>query len=147
MHFHWILLADSSRARFLGADELLADITPIKDVVHPEGRLHASELVSDDRGRSRAGPSGAHTAFDAHTDPTTHDHEVFARELAHTLDKGLSEDSYSQLVIAAPPRFLGALRAQLSKAVAARVSLEIDHELSRTPLHDLPAALRRYLPG
>lgn len=146
MYFHWILLADSSRARFFGSDELLAELTPVRDVVHPKGRLHTSELVSDDRGRSRSGPGGAQTAFDAHTDPAEHDHDTFARELAHDLTVGLDEGAYQQLVIAAPPRFLGLLRSHLTPRVAGRVSLEIDHELSRVPTHELPAALQRYLP-
>jgi len=147
MSYHWIVLADASRARVIEADEVLAPQREVSDLLHPAARLHTSELMSDDRGRSWAGPGGVHSALDAHTDRHEVEAAAFARELGKALTAGLDDGRYQGLVLAAPPRFLGLLRKELPDRVADRVRLQIDHELVGLSLNELGPALQRHLPG
>ena len=147
MSYHWILIADASRARILSADELFGDLAVVAELVHPASRLHSSELMSDAPGRVRTYAGGAGTALDPHSDAAENEHAAFSREVARALLEGLDAASYQQLVIAAPPRFLGYLRDDLSPRVAAKVTVEINHDYTRTPLHELPALLKKNLPG
>lgn len=147
MSYHWILIADASRARVLSADELFGDLQVVSELVHPASRLHTSELMSDDRGRVRTYGGSAGTAYEPNSDPAENEHAAFSREVADALLAGLDAHSYQQLVIAAPPRFLGMLRDDLSPRVAAKVTVEINHDYTKTPLHELPALLKKNLPG
>lgn len=147
MRTHWILIADASRARILASDELFGDLAVVQELVHPASRMHTSELVTDDRGRSQAYPGGAGTAMDAHTDPSEVEKAAFAREVNQALSKGADEHAYEALVIAAAPKFLGYLRDLLPPRVAGRVTVEIHHDYTRTPLHELAPLLKKHLPG
>jgi protein required for attachment to host cells len=53
----------------------------------------------------------------------------FATQIAHRLESGRKEDTFDELVLIAPPAFLGLLRRRLSKTLMERVSLEIDKNL------------------
>ena len=145
MSYHWLLIADASRARVIAADERLNIVAPIEDLVHPASRLHTHELLSDDRGRSRAGPEGPHSAFDGESDRTDTEHDAFAREVAHLCEEGLDRGDYERLIIVAPPRFLGLLRRHLPDRVNDLVALEVGRDLTRLPMKDLGPALQAHL--
>lgn len=147
MKSHWIVLADASRARVLASDVTFDEVEEVADLLHPEGRLHTSELMSDDRGRSQSGPGGVHTALDAHTDRHEVEHGLFARELADAIAHGLDEGRYEALVLVAPPHFLGLLRRELPERVTARVHMQLDRDLTRLPLREVSQALRTHLPA
>lgn len=144
MIVHWVVLADASRARICRSDELLTHLEEVGDKFHPESRMHAGELLSDDRGRMR-NMAGVGTAMDAHTDPADVEHGRFAAELAHTLLRGLEQGRYERLVIAAPPRFLGMLRGELSPRVQKTVVAEIHHDYVHKPLHEVSALITTQL--
>lgn len=147
MSYHWVMLADASRARILSSDEMLDGFDPVEDIVHPASRQRTSELMSDDRGRSQSGPGGAGTAFDAHTEAAQVEHQKFASELADRLLEGVNDRSFERLIIAAPPRFLGLLRDELSPRVSALVVKEINHDYVNVPTHQLGDLLRGQLEG
>ena len=146
MSVHWILIADASRARVLSADSELKQLELVQELDHASGRLRTSELVTDHRGRTQSGPDGIPGAMDGHGDASRRDHDLFASELADFMDDGLGAARYERLVVTAPPRFLGMLRAHLSPRVAACVGVEIDRDFTRVPVIDLPEAIHRHLP-
>ena len=55
---------------------------------------------------------------------------TFAKEVGRYLDKARTEHRYDQLVLVAPPKFLGALRKELHKEVEKLVSEELPKDLS-----------------
>lgn len=144
MIVHWVVLADASRARICRSDELITNLEEVDDMVHPQSRMHAGELLSDDRGRMR-NMAGVGTAMDAHTDPADVEQGRFAAELARALLHGLEQGRYERLVIAAPPRFLGMLRGELSPRVQKAVVGEIHHDYVHTPLHQVGALIAAQL--
>lgn len=118
----WVVVADSSRAKIYAAATAGADLVEHEDLVHPEGRLHERDLVSDrpghDSGEAGSGPHVLDEPTPAHVEEM----HRFAREIATRLEQGLNDKAYDRLVLVAPPKFLGALRDALPQGVAGAVA-------------------------
>jgi protein required for attachment to host cells len=129
----WILVAESSRAKLYQTDGNRNPLTEIEDLVHPEGRMHEGDLVSD-----RAGSDGGTVGQGPHpmaerTSAREQEKLEFARQLAERLEQGCGEDAFDRLVLVAPPAFLGLLRGRLSKQVIGRIYDEIQKNLVQQP--------------
>ena len=142
----WILVADSSHARFFTADTASAAMVEIEDLTHPESRQHAGDIASDLPGKQHDGNASGHHRVDTTSDP--HKEEVihFAREVASHLREKLMSNELSHLVIVAEPSFLGALRNELDAQVKKVVTLEVDKNLTKHSLEDIRAHLPMNLP-
>jgi protein required for attachment to host cells len=135
-----LLVADSGTARLLRVTGTLASqkLTEIALLELPAAHLKNLEMLSDktgrvfDRARGGQGPRstarhGAASDFDPHTVA----YERFAKLVAQLLDVKRRGSSASELVIIAPPRFLGLLRPQLSKPTQKIVVRELAREMVR----------------
>ena len=142
---HWVVIADGSAAAIYSADPNLEALDQIATLSHRESRLHARDLVSDDRGRTQSslGPRSA-----VEPQQSVHDNELvtFAREIADRLRKGFDEHAYESLVIAASPAFLGHLRNVLDSRVANAVVGSVAHDYTHIAVQDLAPLLRKNLP-
>jgi protein required for attachment to host cells len=125
----WIIAADASRARVLqvaGRERL----DEVENLLNPEGRLQNREINTDAKGRF-AGPDrpGGHSSDD---EERTVDHasEMFAKRVGDYLEKARTDHRFDQLVLVAPPKFLGALRKELGKEVGKLVAHELPKDLS-----------------
>jgi len=143
MSTHWIVIADSARARLFQSDASLDAMEHMETLHHPESRQKSGQLVSDNSGRDRRGGSGGTLSG-----PSAHDHEldVFSRELAETLEKGFDAHRFERLVLAAPANFLGKLRGHLSTRVAGAVVASMPKDYSRLPSQQLAELIRSQLP-
>jgi protein required for attachment to host cells len=78
-------------------------------------------------------------------EPTKPPHQVesdrFAHSIAKLLESGLAENAYEQLVLVAPPSFLGLLRAALSETVAKHIKLTLDKDYTALEVRDLAERL------
>lgn len=138
-----ILLADASRARLLRALNRHHPPEELRQWVHPESRMHASELGYDESQPRTHDRMGHHRhKIEPHQAPTRQEADQFARQLGEALDAALRDDSEARLVLFAPPRFLGQLREHLGDHAAAAVVHEKDSELTllepREVLEHLP---------
>ena len=118
----WFLVADAARARlYREKDQVFEEIA---DFVHPAGGRRTGELISDQAGRRGMGSAGdgSRPGLSSETPPKDTEAERFARDLAAHLREGLLAHRYQALVLVAPPRFLGHLRASLDAQVARRVA-------------------------
>src|SRR5688572_14415331 len=134
----WIVAADSSRARFLqvaGRERLVE----IDDLINPGGRMDDREMISDAHprfsGHGGVGKPGARTTSGPGSDrqetsAQEHATDLFAKRVGDYLDKARTEHRYDELVIVAPPKFLGALRKELGKEVEKLVVDELPKDLS-----------------
>lgn len=114
----WILVAHSAGARIY--DEKRGALTLLATIDHPEG-LKPGDALVDRPGRVSLGAAGR-TSFDAHTDPREAETDRFARMLAERLDAPAGREEFRHLVVVAPPKLLGAIRASLGKNVERRVT-------------------------
>ena len=135
----WIVAADESRAKVLQVTGRQGQLEEIEHLVNPEGRAHERDLHQDAEPRfsghggvgapGRASTSGP--ASDRETKGANeHAAETFAREVGRYLDDARVQHRYDQLVLVAPPKFLGALRKELHKEVEKLVADELPKDLS-----------------
>ncbi|MCF7220347.1 host attachment protein [Lysobacter sp. TLK-CK17T] len=122
----WILVADRAKARLFSLDGNDEALVELQSFVNVEGRLPGRELQSDrpPRAHDRFG-EGRH-AIEPHTRPREKAARRFANQLGGMLDKGRATRRYDELVLIAPPAFMGelntALGAQTGGCVVAKVS-------------------------
>jgi len=124
----WILVADSSAARLYQR----ASLTSLELVVtlsHPESRAKPSEVYADGPGRVHDSQGTLRHAVSPRTDLHVQEAQRFAREIARRLEEDHRQKHFGSIVLMAPPAFLGALRAELSKTVTAAVAGEVAKNL------------------
>jgi protein required for attachment to host cells len=136
----WVLVADNSRARIFSAEKPAAALREIRDLTHPEARLHEGDLVSDKSGRDR-GPAGAHGvgSDQVHKQDGA---DRFAASVCAELDAARAVGSFSKLYVVAAPTFLGLLRKHQTGALKQLVAGEVGKNLSTKDA----AAIRQQLP-
>lgn len=135
----WILIADGAHARLFanrGPGKGIEALEAINGDHRPD-----HELVRDGLGRTFESAGEMRHAIAPKTDPHRELKRDFAKELAEMLDRRLSEKAYDRLVIVAPPKALGDLRAALSPHVKPLVYAELDKDLVKTPTAELPSHL------
>jgi protein required for attachment to host cells len=151
----WCLVCDASRAHLFRTRPPGRPYELIASFEHPESRARVGDLVTDANGRKPVGgsrgvgvagsrPGGFHgrPGVEPDTDPKEVEAQKFARDLAAALEKGLDAHAYDALVLVAPPRFLGALKATVSDQVAKRVERTIDKELASMDAREIERRVR-----
>ncbi|MDH3534592.1 MAG: host attachment protein [Gammaproteobacteria bacterium] len=139
-----VIVADASRARVLFTEDDYgkAALVETEDLVHPESRLREQDLVTDGTGSGTdSGGFGMHSM--GH-EKAAHDRqaEIFAVELCARIDKIHRREKLRRIYLVAPPRFLGMLRASLSKQCVSIVAGEVSKNLVASSLDDI----REHLP-
>ena len=154
----WTVIANATLASFY-RESRNGQLEPMQVIEHPTGRARGHELGSDRPGRCAKGPGSRRAAFEPHTDPTDVDRDHFGREIVDALLSAVNDGRCDKIVLVAPPRMLGRLRAQLPVALAARVIESFPLDLGRRGAAHIPEALlaartaqadwatRRALPG
>ena len=134
----WIIAADESRARVLqvaGPDRL----DEIDDLVNPSGRAQDRELQTDAEprfnghggvGKAGSGRTGGPASDREAQGAVEHSVRTFAREVGRYLDRARLDHRFDQLVLVAPPKFLGVLRKELDKDVEKLVADELPKDLA-----------------
>jgi protein required for attachment to host cells len=102
----------------------------VSDEVLVGVNLPGREIMSDRPGRTFDSVGAGRHAKEPRTDAREIEKRSFAHELAAMLDDGLKQGKFDRLVLVAPPRELGFLRAELSPAVRKRVSAELNKDLT-----------------
>jgi protein required for attachment to host cells len=140
----WILIADGAHAR------IFANRGPGNGIELVEGKIDADhrpthEIVADRLGRTHESVGATRHAIAAEHDPHRELKHTFAVKLAHMLDQRRAEHAYDRLVLVAPPKTLGDLREALPSSVRALVRAELDKDLTKTPVAELPGHLTALL--
>ncbi|HET7161330.1 MAG TPA: host attachment protein [Rhodanobacteraceae bacterium] len=136
-----ILAADRARARLFSLDKGAPHMIEIADFVNPEARTpgHEREHAPPPRVHDRFG-EGRH-AIEAHTSPREKAALQFAAMLGSHLKRAHDEQRYRELVLIAPPGFLGALNAALGARLCETVLLRVSKDLTRSPANEIREAL------
>ena len=132
----WFLVADRARARILEAGPDRA-FTEVACFVEPAARAGEAALTDDRPPTVNESVGHARHAIEPHTTLREKIAARFARSLCRTLETGRNEGRFDKLVLVAPPRFLGALHAELGKSVGACVVREVRRDLTAVPTHEL----------
>jgi protein required for attachment to host cells len=133
---YYILVADAGAAKLYRTDGESGTPELAHERSNPAGRLTRSELESDRPGMQRNSIGGAH-GLGGDNDAQKHESEQFARELCNMLKREHGAGRFTDLLIAAPPRFLGELREHLSGDCRKVLGKTVHKDLLRTDSRDL----------
>jgi protein required for attachment to host cells len=134
-----IVVADNSRARIFSSFANFSEFNELEGFVHNAAHLSNQELVADAAGKS----VDQHGTLDPATSAKAHEEGIFAKSLAKHL-KGLhNHDHYKNLVLVAPPKFLGLLRGELDSTLDKLVTKTIDKDLTLCNVDELIKYLKK----
>jgi protein required for attachment to host cells len=129
----WVLVANSSFAEIFSINHSPKKMKREHYLDFPKGREKSGDILSDRPGRTFESMGNSRHAVGKKVDVHSHEQQVFAHQLVDLLRKSSSEQLFDQLILIAPPKFLGELRAILPEFLKQQVSKEINK--------DLPASL------
>jgi protein required for attachment to host cells len=89
----------------------------------------------------RESVGGARHAIEPRQDPHEAAERAFARGLADRLEAAAAAGRFERLILVAPPKFLGHLRAALGGAAGPRLRGSLDLDLTHAPLAEIVARL------
>ena len=137
----WILIADGGRARVLAANEPGGALTRVPGL-ECEADLPASrDIVSDKLPRAHDSVGPGRHAIEPRTDPREQLKEGFVASVAAMIDERALRGEVERLIVVAPPKVLGQLRAELSSRVKAIVVGEVGKDLTKVPDHEVASHL------
>lgn len=140
----WILCADRVHAQVYLTHGRHLEL--VKTIEHPEGRLHDSELVSDQGGQVQARSGHRPHALAPHERPSQTLARRFAKELATFAHDGRVDGRFERLVLVAEPGFLGLLDAALDAVTHARVAAKVGKHLVGATPAQIAESLRDVVP-
>jgi protein required for attachment to host cells len=139
----WVVVADGARARIFEAHRHAPGLRSVLPYDLMSSRLKDGERWSDRAGQvhDRMGQTGHSHSMAAPTDPSDHEHELLAREVAQVLAHGRHARRVDAIVLVAAPEFLGRLRKAIDPQTRGLVVAEDHRDLSRLPEHELEARI------
>jgi protein required for attachment to host cells len=131
-----VLVADGKRMLFLRnrGDAIQPDLRV--EEVEKQDNPYQRDQARDEPGRAFAG-FGAHRAAYNETDFHKMAEDNWAKDAAERLNKRALAKDFEQLVIAAPPKWLGELRKHLRPEVTNRVLGYVNKDLTHEPTDQL----------
>jgi len=139
-----ILMASESRLR-------LAENTGVGKGVTELSLRSAADLgveptrYADMPGRGQAAPGMAAHGFDRPTSERDQTRDSLAEAIAAAALAEWQKGSYDRLIVAAPPKMLGALRPRLPAALTAALSVDLPKDLTKLPALELAKHLDQVL--
>jgi protein required for attachment to host cells len=132
----WVVVCDGAKALVLEniGDEMFPNLKT-KEVYQQEAPP-TREQGTDAPGRSFASVGSARAAMEQ-TDWHEQGEHRFLEKLAARLDAAVQAGEVKSLVIAAPPRALGALRQVYTPAIRRALAVEIDKDMVKMPVHQI----------
>lgn len=144
-----VLIADDEAARFIVTQKPQGRGRPLAEIAS----LSISQFPADDldyadrRGRSAYGEGNtAMQGFDPHTALSEQKRNKFASHILQALAGQWESTRPDKLVLVAPPKMLGVLRARLPAALKAALVADLAKEHINTPIDDLPDLLAGLIP-
>jgi protein required for attachment to host cells len=147
----WVVVGNRTIARLLEAATPVAELLEVEVLVHPEGRLSARELKTDQPGRAFDSKGSGRHALQSEVEPQRQEALEFARRIAARLESARVHREVERIILIAAPEFLGLLRdvltAHVRKMVIAEHSLDLASESAAEIRRRLPDRLYSTLEG
>jgi len=140
-----VVVANSSKAKVLLAEDARSPLIESEDFAHPQSRLREQDLVSDGPGSAAdSGGYGRHS-MGHEQEARQREAETFARELMAEVDRLRQTAGLHRIYLVAPPKFLGLLRASISKQCQELLRGEVNKDLVVQDNADIRAHLPKLL--
>ncbi len=139
----WIVIADGERARVLECSGVGEPFVPVT-----RETLHDDNPPTHLQGTERPGRVHESVGTTRHAiQPRVDFHRAQKAEFAHTIAQMLEDAAqthvYQRLVLVAPPRMMGDLRAALGTHARALVADELSHDLTHFSDKEIEARVRQ----
>ncbi len=138
----WVVVADGARARIMKRKGRGQRLILIEEMDSPDSRRPTRDQGTGKPGRGFSPGSGRHEF----SDPVDW-HEAakanFLKQLARRLLELDHQGAFDELILVAPPKALGELRAGLGGHLSGRIKGEINKDLTQLTLHELAAYLKK----
>jgi protein required for attachment to host cells len=135
-----VLIADGTKARFLRNKGNALHVNFVTEQELQQENPPTRDQGTDKPGRFLAADRVSRSAVEQ-TDWHRQAEERFAAQVANLLYRMAHADAFDALIVIAPPKVLGNLRATFHKEVTTRVLAEVAKDLTSVPTHDLPERL------
>ncbi len=142
----WIAVVDGARGRIFARAGRSSPLVPVTSVEHPPSTMPTRELGADRPGRVHDSADVGRHAMEPRVDCHRFEKTRFAEKMAAILNKGRADGDFDELVLVAPPRTLGELRAALDKPTRASISAELNKDLTGERADQLAKRLETILP-
>jgi len=130
----WVVVCDGAKALLLEniGDSKFPNLKTLE--VLEQKHLATHEIGTDAPGRSHSSLGHGRSSVEQ-TDWHDQAERDFLVQLAKHLDATIAAGKVKSLIIVAPPRALGMIRAAYPHALKAAVRVEIDKDLVKQPVH------------
>jgi protein required for attachment to host cells len=142
-----VLVAHDAGARLFDQKGPGKGLIELANIAFEDGRRSLTEINADKSGRGggQRGGSGHGHAFEPHEDAHKHAVHHFARTLVDDLAHAHHRKEFTQLILVAPPRFLGFLRESLGTQLKRALIGTLAKDLPRATASELCAHLAPYV--
>lgn len=125
----WIVVADASRARLFERSSTSVPLTELQAFVHLQSR-QSNYDTADEYGRVFETGKQARHYIEPKVSRVEQEVQLFAQELGRFLNGAVAEHRFDDLVLVAPPAFLGALREHIDDQTQRLVSGTVNKDLT-----------------
>jgi protein required for attachment to host cells len=128
----WTVVADGSRGFIYASYMNKHSLNLISSIDDEEARKHSKALGSEK-------PHGIfeRNRPESRVNLHTKEEEHFAEQLAEIINNGATDNKFQNLILIAPPKFLGNLRLKIAKPTAQLITKEINKDLTHMEAKDL----------
>ena len=134
----WIVVADGVRARiYVDGRAAGGEPQPIP-VADLEGdRRPTREIGAERPGRTQESANSARHAYAPRVDWHQFEKHLFAKRIAAMIEQAFERKAFDELILVAPPKALGELRAALHRDVHRHIRTEEHKDLTGLAEHEL----------
>jgi protein required for attachment to host cells len=136
----WVVVTDGAHARFLRPNPKATELLPAGplDMSSANAKTRSSDLKSDRPGRSfSSSRSGQRHAIEPKHDHHKLEKHKLSEAVVDVLDRACSKRDFEDLIIVAPRRSIGEIRALLSERVRDCLREEIAKDLTKASPSEL----------
>lgn len=126
----WIMVANGSLSKIFHNNGSKLRIKLLQEASSALAHLSSKELRISKPGRVYESANPARHAIEPKTDPHRKEKIRFAHNIASLLNEGATSHKFNELILIAPPEFLGDIRAQLIKHALKLIKKEINKDLT-----------------
>lgn len=132
----WVVNSNSNTCRIYTYNKVHSKLDLVKEILHPENKLHNVSLVSDGPGKFKTS-GGAHGSYAPPSDPKEVKIDNFMRDIARELNNERVKNSFEKLILISPAHTNGMLMQHMDKHVKERIISNIQKDLMHLNDHDL----------
>ena len=136
------VVAGQSQARFFNQESAGKPLEELPGLDNPDARLHERDLISERPGRTFDSKGATRHAKEQKTNVKKQVAINFAKQISDYLEARRNE--FDNLVLIAPPAFLGLLRESLPDTLMKLVTREIDKDIVNKDVKDIQRYLRKF---